>query len=170
MEITVRHAILEDAAALHRLYSEPALYRDTLQLPYSPVTRWEERLANPAPDTCNLVALLDGVLAGQLMLSHNPTPRRRHVATFGMGVSAEYQGHGVGSKLLGAAVDLCDNWLGVKRMELTVYTDNHAALALYRKFGFEVEGTSPQFAMRDGVLVDAHHMGRLKQKVRQVYP
>ncbi|MDU6411172.1 MAG: GNAT family N-acetyltransferase, partial [Yersiniaceae bacterium] len=33
---------------------------------------------------------------------------------------------------------------------------------------FEVEGTSPQFAMRDGVLVDAHHMGRLKERVHQV--
>lgn len=162
MTITVRHTQVEDAAALHHLYSQPAVYRDTLQLPYPNVARWEERLRNPAPDSCSLVALLEGEIVGQLTLFQQTHARRRHVATFGMGVLPTCHGRGVGSALLGAAVELCDNWLNVQRMELTVYTDNRAALALYRKFGFEVEGTSPCFAVRDGQMVDAHHMGRVR--------
>ncbi len=43
-----------------------------------------------------------------------------------------------------------------------MFTDNPAAIALYRKFGFEIEGTSRAYAMRDGVLVDAYHMARLR--------
>ncbi len=37
-------------------------------------------------------------------------------------------------------MDLADNWLNLQRLELTVYSDNAAAIALYRKFGFEQEG------------------------------
>lgn len=54
----------------------------------------------------------------------DPSPRRSHVATFGMGVNENYQGQGVASTLMQEMVNLCDNWLRIKRIELTVYTDN----------------------------------------------
>jgi putative acetyltransferase len=92
----------------------------------------------------------------------NQRVRRRHVATFGIGVDPRYHGKGVGSRLMRAMIDLCDNWAAIERIELTVFTDNPAAIALYRKFGFEIEGTSRGYAMRDGVLVDAYHMARLR--------
>ncbi len=41
--------------------------------------------------------------------------------------------------------------------------DHDAAIALYRKFGFEVEGTHKRFALRGGEYADAHVMARLKQ-------
>jgi putative acetyltransferase len=46
---------------------------------------------------------------------------------------------------------------------LEVYTDNAPALRLYRKFGFEIEGTKRRYALRDGVFVDAHVMARLRR-------
>lgn len=61
-----------------------------------------------------------------------------------------------------AMIDICDSWAAIERIELTVFTDNQAAIALYRKFGFEIEGTSRRYAMRDGVLVDAYHMARFR--------
>ena len=54
-----------------------------------------------------------------------------------------------------------DNWLNILRIELTVYTDNVAALRLYQKFGFVIEGTHRAYALRDGAYVDAHAMARL---------
>jgi putative acetyltransferase len=45
---------------------------------------------------------------------------------------------------------------------LTVYTDNPAALALYRKFGFEQEGLLKAFAYRAGDYVDAYTMARVR--------
>ncbi|MNP73809.1 Spermine/spermidine acetyltransferase [compost metagenome] len=84
------------------------------------------------------------------------------MATIGISVDAGYHGKGVGSALMKAMIDICDNWAGIERIELTVYTDNQGAIALYRKFGFEIEGTSRRFAMRDGELVDAYHMARFK--------
>ena len=60
-----------------------------------------------------------------------------------------------------ALCDYADRWMGVLRIELTVYVDNAAAIALYRKFGFEIEGRYRGYALRDGALVDAFAMARL---------
>jgi putative acetyltransferase len=63
---------------------------------------------------------------------------------------------------MAAMIDLADNWLGIRRLELTVYADNTAAVHLYEKFGFRIEGTLSQFARRAGTLVDAYSMARLR--------
>ena len=60
-----------------------------------------------------------------------------------------------------AAIELADGWLNYQRLELSVYTDNLAALALYRKFGFVIEGTCRAYAFRDGQFVDSYAMARL---------
>lgn len=62
---------------------------------------------------------------------------------------------------MAAIVELADNWLGLRRIELTVWTDNARAIHLYEKFGFQHEGTHHQYARRAGELVDAHFMARL---------
>jgi putative acetyltransferase len=41
--------------------------------------------------------------------------------------------------MMRAVIDLADKWLNLARIELTVFTDNEPAIALYRKFGFEIE-------------------------------
>ena len=70
-------------------------------------------------------------------------------------------GRGVGSTLLRSLCDYADNWLGLLRLELEVYADNHRAQALYRRFGFVQEGVHRCHAMRDGVYVDSLSMARL---------
>ena len=108
-----------------------------------------------------LVAEVDGEVVGNLGLQPaSKSPRRRHAGAVGMSVRDDWHGRGVGSALLGAAIDLADKWIGYTRLELTAYTDNAAALALYRKFGFVVEGTLRSYALRDGEFVDAYAMAR----------
>ena len=46
-------------------------------------------------------------------------------------------------------LDLADNWLNLTRIEPSVYTDNAAAVVLYEKFGFEIEGTHRRYAFRN---------------------
>ncbi|VXD04611.1 putative acetyltransferase [Enterobacterales bacterium 8AC] len=161
-EIVVRHAENKDAEALHQLFSHPVVYRDTLQLPLPSKELWQQRLADLKPGTHSLVACIDELVVGQMTVELIQRIRRRHVATFGLGVHADYQGKGIGSALMKAMIDICDNWGAIERIELTVFTDNQSAIALYRKFGFEIEGTSRRFAFRDGELVDAYHMARFR--------
>jgi putative acetyltransferase len=78
-----------------------------------------------------------------------------------MAVRDDWQGKGVGSALVRAELDLADNWLGLRRLELHVHADNARAIALYRRFGFEVEGTHRAYSLRDGVYVDSLSMARL---------
>lgn len=68
-------------------------------------------------------------------------PRQRHSAVLGIMVHSDFHGKGVGNRLMETLVDLADNWLLLKRIDLTVFPDNHGAIKRYEKFGFVVEGT-----------------------------
>ena len=96
------------------------------------------------------------------MLLHFHRPRRKHVGAIGISVHADWQGKGVGKELMRAIIDLADNWLNLTRLELEVYADNEAAIHLYERFGFEIEGTLRQHAFRDGRYIDSKVMGRLR--------
>jgi putative acetyltransferase len=159
--ITIRHLEPADIPEVHALYASEHAYADTLQLPFQPVAAWEKKLACSHPGAVCLVAIQGSELVGQLGLEAFQSPRRRHAATFGMGVKASARGRGVGSALVAAAIDVCEKWMNVSRIELEVYTENEAAIRLYRKHGFVVEGTCRHYAFRDGRYVDAHLMARL---------
>ena len=162
MEIAVRHTEPGDYEALHRIMSGPKAAEGTLQLPFASAEMWRKRLAEPPEGLFSLVGCAEGEVVGNLGLETFSRWRRRHVGAIGIAVRDDWQGRGVGTALLGAALDLADNWLDLSRVELTVYTDNAAGIALYEKFGFEIEGTHRRYAFRDGGFVDAYSMARLR--------
>ena len=166
--VTVRRAEMRDAESLMATYSTPRAMAGTLQLPFPSVDAWRKRIGEHGPDDYVLVAEAEGLLVGNLGLHPSSrSPRRRHAAGIGMSVHDDWQRRGVGATLLRAAIDLADNWLNYRRLELTVYTDNVAALALYRKFDFEIEGTLRDYAFRDGHFVDAYTMARVRSESRK---
>lgn len=152
-------AHLEGVAAL---YNEPAVCRQVLQMPYQAVDSWRKRLAASTDRQIQLVALNDGQVIGHIGLDQYARIRQGHVGTVYMGVAGAWQGKGVGSRLMEAVLEIADNWMNLRRIELTVYADNEAAQQLYRKFGFDVEGRLRDYAVRDGVFTDALSMARLR--------
>ncbi len=163
MSITIRRAEPGDFEAVRRIYDGPRAVWGTLRIPFPSSEHWRKRL-EPNDAAIMLLACAESEVVGHLGLHLFPnSPRRRHVGQIGMTVRDDWQGKGVGSALMQAAVDLGDRWLNLIRLELEVYTDNEPAIRLYTKFGFAVEGTLVSYAFRDGSYIDAYAMGRLRR-------
>jgi putative acetyltransferase len=163
MNLIIRRAEPGDYEASRQIFAGPKVIWGTMQLPFPTAEDWRRRLAEPPPGTMQLLACVDHEPVGQLGLHSHPNfPRRAHAADIGMAVRDDWQGKGVGTRLVQAAVDLADKWLNLHRLELQVYTDNEAGIRLYQKFGFVIEGTHKDFAFRDGAYVDAHFMARIR--------
>lgn len=162
MTLQIRSTESTDAAALKELFKSESVFRNTLQLPHPNLAMWETRLTNIPDNVHSYVAVIEDEVVGNLGLMVSTRDRQRHIATFGMAVKEGFQGQGIGSALMSTAIDLADNWLNLRRIELTVFTDNAPAIALYNKFGFVIEGEAADFAFRDGKYVNAYHMARIK--------
>ncbi|HVK31238.1 MAG TPA: GNAT family N-acetyltransferase [Burkholderiaceae bacterium] len=163
--IVIRRPRPDDAAAIVATMGDLEVMAGLLQVPYPTEAMWRKRIEEmpTGPTTAELfvVAEQGGVVLGNAGVHPLPHVRRRHAAGIGIAVARAAQGRGVGSALMGAVVEWSDRWAQLLRLELTVYTDNAPAIALYRKFGFEHEGTHRAYALRDGVYVDALCMARL---------
>jgi len=164
--IAIRRAEARDAEALCATFGAPKAMAGTLQLPMPAPDIWRKRITDAAPEDYFLVAEVAGEVVGNAGLHAAGRARRRHAGSVGMSVRDDWHRRGIGTALMNAIVDIADNWLNYQRLELTVYTDNAAAIALYRKFGFEIEGTHRRYAFRDGEYVDAHAMARLREASR----
>jgi L-phenylalanine/L-methionine N-acetyltransferase len=129
VNIVVRHAEPEDYRELQRIYSGRRAVAGTLQLPLQSEEKLRKRLSEMPEGTHHLVACVDGEVVGELGLGVSTNPRTRHTGNIGMAVHDDWQGKGIGTALMEAALDLADNWLNLTRIELRVYVDNAPAVA-----------------------------------------
>jgi L-phenylalanine/L-methionine N-acetyltransferase len=168
--ITLRRATLGDAAAFARVNGDPAVLPNLLQVPYPSEEFWKHRLteilAPGKPDLLLVAERPDGdghprVVGNAALISSGVALRRRHAMHLGIAIASEAQGQGVGTALMQALCDWADHWGQVLRIELTVFTDNARAIALYRRFGFEQEGLHRAYALRNGRYADTYSMARL---------
>jgi putative acetyltransferase len=165
-DIIVREFRPEDASPLVAIINQRTVAAQMLQVPFTTVAERIDRFG--ASETVrSLVAEIEGEVVGSLVMTFG-TRRRAHVGSFGMGVHEAWQGHGVGSALVAGAIDLADNWYNLRRLEIEVFADNEPAIRLYRRYGFEVEGTLRDYAFRLGDYADAYAMARLRADQPQV--
>jgi L-phenylalanine/L-methionine N-acetyltransferase len=159
--LTIRAAQPADAEGIAAIANLPGYRTGTLRLPYQTVEETRHWLEKREPGSPNLVAVLDGSIVGNAGLRRF-VDRRQHVASLGMGVHDDFTHRGIGTALLGELIDIADNWLNIRRLELTVFVDNAAAQALYRRFGFVEEGRLRDYAFRAGRFADVFTMARIR--------
>ena len=149
-----------DAEGVNALQNLPGFRFGTLRLPYQSLEETRTFIEHRAAGRVGIVALVEDRIVGTAGLERLDG-RRNHAAHLGMGVHDDYAGRGIGTALLRALLDTADNWMNLKRLELTVFVDN-APVALYERHGFTTEGTFRAYAFRDGVFVDAYAMARIR--------
>ena len=169
-DIVIRRAEPSDAEGIALTFRARGASMGTLQNPYPSIAQWTERLARNSTLNYVLIALAEDQVVGHGGLHGNENPRRAHAWHLGMTVRDDWHNRRVGTRLMESLVELADNWLGALRLELTVYVDNEYALKLYRKFGFEVEGTHRAYSLRDGQYTDTYAMARLHPRPPRLPP
>lgn len=103
----------------------------------------------------SVLAVADGQVIGMLHVEAT----RHGFGEIGMLVDRDWRGHGVGSALLRAAIDLARE-RGLHKLSLEVFAHNTAAIVLYRKCGFVEEGRrTRQYRRASGELWDSIVMG-----------
>ena len=162
-EVIVRAFRMDDWQDVAELWQQPKVIWGTRQLPYQSLDDLRKRFENPPERMHRLVALTGAGRAIGVLTLQVGSGRTAHTGHIGMMVHPDFHNQGVGSALMKAAVDLADNWLNLTRLDLQVYTDNAAAIHLYEKYDFEIEGTLRRYAFRDGEYVDSYVMARVRQ-------
>jgi RimJ/RimL family protein N-acetyltransferase len=112
-----------------------------------------------------VLALDDGSVVGWCDVSPSPFEGMRHVGRLGMGLLSAYRGQGLGGRLLRETLDRAFA-KGLGRIELEVFASNSAALRLYARAGFVIEGRKRHARILDGCEDDIVIMGLLHRECR----
>ena len=95
------------------------------------------------------VAVSGGEVVGWCDVTAKPRPIHAHVGVLGMGLLPAYRNQGIGTRLIAKALKAARGY-GWSRIELTVREDNFNAVALYKRFGFVIEGVQRYAVKIDG--------------------
>jgi len=167
-EVVFRHCEASDAPAAYKFRASVA-QESTHTMHYvgqqlQPVAEMEKRFAASVDDplTLQLGVFAAGEVVG--LLGFRPTfpdhPWVRHLVEFGMMTAQAYWGQGLGMNLL-KIQEAVARRAGILRIEGYVRTRNERGVALYRRAGFEIEGTRRKAALIDGSFQDEYYIARL---------
>jgi RimJ/RimL family protein N-acetyltransferase len=90
-------------------------------------------------------------------------PQRVGWAAIGLGDPAQ-RGKGYGVEAMRLLLRFGFDELNLRRIQLTVFSDNESAIRLYEKLGFQREGIFREFLQRDGQLYDMLLYGLLRRE------
>jgi ribosomal protein S18 acetylase RimI-like enzyme len=112
------------------------------------------------PDQAIIGAFGPG-LVGIVGIYRDRLIKARHKAhIWGMYVSPEGRGQGIGKRLMEAAIEWANGQAGVRQIHLVVSSRTPVARRMYQSLGFSVWGTEPAALCINGELVDDEHMVR----------
>ncbi|CAM4008628.1 Acetyltransferase (GNAT) family protein [Mesobacillus zeae] len=115
------------------------------------------------PRNLFLVAAVQDRLVGFSRCEGIYLNRFSHKVEFGVCVSKDFWGYGIGKNLLNESVSWADS-NGIKKITLNVLETNDKAIQLYKKHGFEIEGIlKKDKVLSDGKYYNTVIMGRFNE-------
>ena len=122
----------------------------------------EDYIKNLTKNDHIFIAEIDSKAVGFASISVADNPLCRHEGLFGIMVRTDWQGQGIGRMLMERIIDLSDNWLNLKRIELVTFADNSDAIRFYESYGFEREALLRANMTKNGSFCDSLLMSRLR--------
>lgn len=117
-----------------------------------------------AEKTLFLVAEVESKIVGFTRCEGNKLSRFRHKSEFGICISKDYWGYGIGRTLLENILKWADT-TGIEKISLTVVQANRKAIELYKRYGFVEEGLIIKDRIhKDGNYYNTVIMGRFLDK------
>ena len=146
----IRNGTFEDGPEVSTFFTTTHGETDYLLSYPEESTRDDEKQSNYLKETTKsdreieLLAIVDGKVVG--MAGFNAIGSKykvRHRAEFGITVSKNYWGQGIGKAIMNACIK-CAKEAGYIQLELDVVADNTRAIELYKKLGFIEFGRNPK--------------------------
>lgn len=116
---------------------------------------------NTADNSIFLTAFHEWHPVGFAYLEGGKRQRTHHCANLGIGVLQKYSNLGIGKLLIDELLAYARGSESIAKIELQVRKDNQAAIRLYKKSGFEVEGISKRALFINDRFYDYIHMGQI---------
>ncbi len=145
--LEVRHAVLADAQGIVDYIHIVAGESDNLSFGADavPITLDNEMIylkgLEDAATSAHFVAIYEGEIIATSNISTKMRPRMAHVGNLGISVRKAYWYMGIGFILMTMMIDWAKSTGVLKKINLTVRSDNANAIALYKKCGFRYVGT-----------------------------
>ena len=146
----IRNGTFEDGPEVSTFFTTTHGETDYLLSYPEESTRDDEKQSNYLKETTEsdreieLLAIVDGKVVG--MAGFNAIGSKykvRHRAEFGITVSKNYWGQGIGKAIMNACIE-CAKEAGYIQLELDVVADNTRAIELYKKLGLIEFGRNPK--------------------------
>lgn len=155
-DLEIRYSDLADGKYLKQWLLEPAIARwfpvyDAVEIDDA-VQRW----IGFSRYKCSLTAVKDGEPCGIATLYLQPYRKLAHQCEFGIIVSQEHRGKGVGTELLQNLIHLAREHFNIELIHLQVYIEN-PAIHLYERMGFVEFGRQTHWIKE----VDGTYTGRV---------
>jgi putative acetyltransferase len=162
-KFSIRQREADDSHGLYELLCQPLCKRGMVSDPFTSAAHFQSWIDGAGPNKFEIVATNENAVAGfaGLFLCHE---NRKHVGWVTLFVHDRFQSRGIGASLMRLVVAAADRVFSLRRVELTVICENHRAIGLYRRFGFEIEGRHDCFARRDGEYIDVYTMSRVVER------
>lgn len=167
-ELLIREAEPKDAAELVAFLNRVSLETDFTSLDGDGILLTSEEMEiflNKQASSDNqitLLAFLNDEIAGLVNITADQRKRVRHIGDLFIVIGMKYWNNGLGSLLLEEVIEWAQASGILRRLQLTVQTRNQAAVHLYQKHGFVIEGRQERGAyIEEGKFIDFYLMGKL---------
>ena len=131
-------------------------------VPRHKVAEWIATIDNRAGVTLTAISLSDNRPVGYVNVSD--IDAISGTCRIGLAIFAPAdRGKGLGRRIMDLMLAYCREWLNIRKVNLIVLADNKAAVTLYEKCGFVIEGTLKDEYFLDGRYRTALTMARFLQ-------